>query len=168
MKGDYLDYCASVGFDNMILRSHCVKDLDEAVDIHIHLVRLRQLFRSKLPHMGFAAALRYAVEEVKAARHLQITFRHLGASLRSFFNPYRPLFRSKTWLKHVKMLEFDSDLSCNLNRPGVQVVLWCSGRLPRLQGLFHEGVTLRLLFPYYVLKHEIIAGPVTPVFGSTA
>lgn len=45
---NYVDYRASVGFNNILVRSQTVRTLDAAVDIHISMVRLRQCFRSHL------------------------------------------------------------------------------------------------------------------------
>lgn len=68
---NYVDYRASVGFNNILVRSQTVRTLDAAVDIHISMVRLRQCFRSHLKAgKSFGESLHEAVNAFAAEREV--------------------------------------------------------------------------------------------------
>ena len=48
VSDDYVDYWASVGFNNIFIRSQVVRNLDAAIDIHISMARMREHVRSDL------------------------------------------------------------------------------------------------------------------------
>jgi len=62
-------YCAMVGIKSMAIRSHDVRDLEEAIGMHITLTQMRQLFLSKFGSgASFKEAFVEAVREGLAAR----------------------------------------------------------------------------------------------------
>ncbi|CAK9104731.1 unnamed protein product [Durusdinium trenchii] len=69
VNGYYIDYSASVGFHCMVIRSQSVRSLDEAIDFHISLVKVRQCFLSNLKSgTGLGPSLREAIHTVVSER----------------------------------------------------------------------------------------------------
>ena len=98
VSDDYVDYWASVGFNNIIVRSQVVRSLDAAIDIHISMARMREHFRSDLKA---GKSFREALHEAFCA----LTEEREAAN-----SPVRLVFRSRWGSRYVSKSYKDSDL----------------------------------------------------------
>eukprot|EP00927_Polykrikos_kofoidii_P000165 TRINITY_DN10064_c0_g1_i5.p1 TRINITY_DN10064_c0_g1~~TRINITY_DN10064_c0_g1_i5.p1 ORF type:complete len:672 (-),score=111.15 TRINITY_DN10064_c0_g1_i5:49-2064(-) len=96
-------FLANVGIENMMLISSACPDLDTAIDVHITMVRMRQIIIAKMQEgSGFPDALREVVALVMAERRQYQTF--------DFRLHYRIQVRSKNCGKETLVAKRTSNI----------------------------------------------------------